>query len=154
MRRDDSATDFYRQIEAESLRHGKGTGGPDTSHLLPQDLDADRLAAEAAVLTVQATRHVVLDLVARSLQDGKPYTAMLSHHKVTALVRAPEGEEAYLAVAAEGFIHPEIIALIISAVPGVNDDDWQPEPGARKFKRPSSLVPPASNSNLYCTSLG
>jgi hypothetical protein len=50
-------------------------------------------------------------LVARSLIDGKAYAAILSGHIVTALVRAQDGGEAYLAIAAEGFIQPRMIAL-------------------------------------------
>jgi len=33
-RQDDSSSDFYKQIEAEAGRAGKGTGGPSTEHLL------------------------------------------------------------------------------------------------------------------------
>jgi hypothetical protein len=128
-RRDDSASDFYRQIAAEALRHGKGTGRPDSSYLLPQSIDSERLEPEVAVLAVHATRQLVLDLVVRSFHDGRPHAAVLSNHTVTALVYAQDGAEAYLAVTAEGFIHPKMIAIILSAIPGVSHEDWQPEPG-------------------------
>lgn len=129
VRRDDSASDFYRQIQAEAGRHGRGTGRPSTSHLLPQRVDTDRLEAETAALAIEATRAMILSLVARSLLDGRAYTAILSGHTVTAIVRAEEGGEAYLAITAEGFIQPRIIALFLSAVPGISESDWQPEPG-------------------------
>lgn len=129
VRRDDSASDFYRQLQAEALRQGRGTGKPSTSHLLPQQVDADRLKAETVTLAVEATRAMVLGLVARSLLDGKAYAAVLSEHIITALVRAEDGGEAYLAIAAEGFVQPRMIALILSSVPGISDNDWQAEPG-------------------------
>ena len=148
-RRDDSASDFYRQIAAEALRHGKGTGRPDTSYLLPQQIDGERLEAEVAVLAVHATRQLVLDLVVRSFHDGRSHTAVLNNHAVTAFVCAHDGAEAYLAVTAEGFIHPKMIAIILSAVPGVSHEDWQPEPGGVADIKPqpgqiiwSAIIPP------------
>jgi hypothetical protein len=30
---------------------------------------------------------------------------------------------------AEGFVHPEMIALMLTAVPGIKRDDWLEEPG-------------------------
>lgn len=148
-RRDDSASDFYRQLQAESLRHGRGTGKASTGHLLPQQVDADRLIAETVTLAVEATRTMVLGLVARSLLDGKAYAAILSEHVITALVRAEDGGEAYLAIAAEGFIQPRMIALILSAVPGISESDWQAEPGGVSDIKPkegqiiwSTLIPP------------
>jgi hypothetical protein len=137
-RRNDSASDFYRLIEGEARRHGKGTGKPATSHLLPQQVDSERLAAEVAVLAVLATRRLVLDLVVRSFHDGRPHTAILSNHVVTALVCAQDGAEAYLAITAEGFIHPKMIAIILTAVPGVSSEDWQPEPGGVADIKPRS----------------
>ena len=141
--------DFYRQLQAEALRHGRGTGKPSTSHLLPQQVDADRLTAETAALAVEATRTMILGLVARSLIDGKAYAAFLSGHIITALVRAKDGGEAYLAIAAEGFIQPRMIALILSAVPGIGESDWQAEPGGVSDIEPkegqiiwSTMIPP------------
>lgn len=149
VRRDDSASDFYRQLQAEALRHGRGTGRPSTSHLLPQQVDVDRFKAETAALAVEATRTMVLGLVARSLLDGKAYAAVLSEHIITALVRAEDGGEAYLAIAARGFIQPRMIALILSAVPGLSESDWQAEPGGVSDIKPkegeiiwSTIIPP------------
>lgn len=149
VRRADSASDFYRQLQAEALRHGRGTGKPRTSHLLPQQVDADRLKAETAALAVGATRAMVLRLVAGSLLDGNAHVAVLSGHVITALVRTQDGGEAYLAIAAEGFIQPRMIAFILSAVPGVSESDWQAEPGGVSDIKPregqiiwSTVIPP------------
>jgi hypothetical protein len=149
VRRDDSASDFYRQLQAEALRHGRGTGKPSSSHLLPQQVDADRFKAETAALAVEATRTMVLGLVARSLLDGKAHAAILSEHIITAVVRAENGGEAYLAIAAEGFLQPRMVALILSVVPGLSESDWQAEPGEISDIKPkegqiiwSTLIPP------------
>jgi hypothetical protein len=99
-------------------------------------VDTDRLNAETAALAIGATRSMVLSLVAGSLLDGKTHTAILTEHVITALVRAEEGGEAYLAIAAEGFIHPRMIALILSAVPGISGSDWQAEPGGVRDIKP------------------
>jgi hypothetical protein len=45
--------------------------------------------------------------------DGKAHTAILSEHVITALVRAEEGGDAYLAIAAEGLIPPDVRARIL-----------------------------------------
>ena len=149
VRRDDSASDFYRQLQAEALRRGRGTGKPSTRHLLPQQVDANRLTAETAVLAVEATRAMVLSLVAASLLDGNAHAAVLREQVITALVRAQDGGEAYLAIAAEGFIQPRMIALILSAVPGISQSDWQAEPGGVSDIKPregqiiwSTMIPP------------
>lgn len=140
---------LYRQLQAEAVRHGRGTGNPRTNHLLPQQVDADRLKAETAALAIEATRSMVLSLVAGSLLDGDAHTAILTEHVITALVRAEEGGEAYLAIAAEGFIHPQMIALMLSAVPGISGSDWQAEPGGVRDIKPrggqiiwSTVLPP------------
>lgn len=129
-RRADSASDFYKQIASEADREGKGTGKPSTGHLLPKDIDRKRLEVETATRAVQAVRNIVLTIIAKSLQDGHPYTAELNHHSITALVRAADTMDAYLAIAAEGFVNYKIIATILDSVPGIPKDDWQSEPGA------------------------
>lgn len=154
-REEGSGSDFYAQLEAEATRRGKGTGGPSTEHLLPQIIDRERLKAEIAARTTQAMRNLIVRLIANSLQNGRPYTAELQNHRVTALVRASEGTEAYLAIAAEGFVNPEIIALILNAVPGIRSDDWQPEPGGVAGIVPdegqiiwSTIIPPEVQAHV------
>jgi hypothetical protein len=104
VRRADSASDFYKLIEAEAIREGRGTGRPATGHLLPKEIDRERLEAETAMLLIQGLRNLVLALIARSLQDGLPYMAEISGHTVTAVVRASDASEAYLAVGTEEFL--------------------------------------------------
>jgi hypothetical protein len=155
VRRAGSRSDFYSQLARDATRQGKGTGAPSTTHLLPQTIDCERFVAETAVRTVEAIREVVLTLIVKSLQDGRPYVAELRGHRVTAMVRASEGSEAYLAVSAEGFPRAEIIATILDAVPGIDEGDWQPEPGGVAGITPdqgqiiwSTIIPPSVQADI------
>ncbi|WP_326561270.1 hypothetical protein [Micromonospora sp. NBC_01796] len=126
-RQQDSDADFYRSLTREVQREGKGTGTTSSAHLLPADVDIRRLRAELAVRVTLQIRQVVRKLIAGSIQNGKTWIATLSGHKISALVRAKDGE-AYLAVAAEGFMDPKMLAIILNAVPHLDADDWLPEP--------------------------
>jgi hypothetical protein len=104
---------------------------------------------------VQAIREVVLTLIIKSLHDGRPYVAELGSHRVTAMVRASDGAEAYLAVSTEGFPHSDFIAVILDAVPGINKDDWQAEPGGVLGIAPrqgqiiwSTIIPPEAQADI------
>lgn len=154
-RRDDSATDFYRRIKAEADRHGRGTGASSTAHLLPQPIDWQRLEAELAALAYERIRALVRILIVRSLRCGRACSVDADGHRVTALVHAEEGGDAYLAVFTEGFLDPRVIALILSAVPGIREEDWQPEPGGVAGIQPavgqivwSTIIPVAVQRNL------
>jgi hypothetical protein len=68
--------------------------------------------------------------VAGSLRDGKVQIAEFRYHRISALVRADDGHDAYLAITADGVPDPKVIAVILAAVPGVSADDWRPEPAA------------------------
>jgi hypothetical protein len=156
VRQGDSASDFYKQIQAEADRRGKGTGRPDTAHLLPQEIDRERLQAERSLLAVKALRNLILAIIADSLRDGKTHAVQIGGHTViAAIVRASDGSEAYLAVSAEGFIRAEILAIILSSVPGVQESDWQPEPGGAAGITPkpgqiiwSTFVPPEAQAQI------
>jgi hypothetical protein len=127
-RRDDSASDFYKQIEAEATRAGKGYGKVSSTHLLPKRVDLERLEAEIATEAVVSTRRIVCDLIASSLKDGKLWSATLTGHEIKAGVRTKDGE-AYLAIFAEGFPDARMIAVILNSVPYMTADDWLAEPG-------------------------
>jgi hypothetical protein len=128
-RREGDRGEFYAALEAEARRRG-GKGNPSTSHLLPADWDWKRLAAELAEAWRSRLQRVVLELVARSLRSGKAHVAEFRHHRVSALVRADDGDDAYLAIIAEGIPDPKVIAIILASVPGIPADHWQPEPGS------------------------
>jgi hypothetical protein len=154
-RKQDSRSDFYSQLEREATREGKGTRGVSSVHLLPQEIDCERFAAEVAVQAVQAIREVVLTLIVKSLHDGRTYAAELRKHRIAAMVRAADGAEAYLAIGAEGFPHADLIAIILDAVPGIKHDDWQPEPGGVVGITPrdgqiiwSTIIPPEIQADI------
>ena len=154
-RKADSRSDFYGQLEREASREGRGTSEVSSAHLLPQSIDCERFLAEAAFNAVRAIREMVLTLIAKSLQDGRPYVAELRHHRITAMVRASDGAEAYLAVTAEGFPHSGFIAIILDSVPGIDNDDWQPEPGGILGITPdhgqiiwSTIIPPEIQADV------
>ena len=124
-------------------------------HLLPQNVDAERYLAENTVRAVQVLRMSVLKIIAMSLEDGKPYQAELRGHQVTAVVRASDPSEAYLAITAEGFPDPRVIAVVLDAVPGISAEDWLPEPGAAAGITPSpgqiiwsAVIPPDSQARI------
>lgn len=154
-RQDDSASDFYKTLTAEAERRGKGQeGGVDSSHLLPIEVDYKRLAAEVAVETVLGVRRIVRDLIARSLKDGKLWSASLTGHQITAGVRTKDGE-AYLAISAEGFPDARMIAVILDSVPHMVAEDWMAEPGGAMGIEPqpgqiiySAVIPAESQSSI------
>ena len=154
-RKEDSRSDFYSQLEREVTRSGKGTGGVSSAHLLPQEIDRDRFIAEANLQAVQAIRNIVLGLIVKSLHDGRMYAAELREHRIAAMVRAADGSEAYLAISAEGFLHPDLIAVILDAAPGIKRDDWQAEPGGVAGITPrhgqiiwSTIIPPEVQADI------
>ena len=153
-RRQDSSTDFYTSLEAECVRAGSGTGAASSAHLLPANVDIRRLAGELVYRSVLGVRMVVRGLIARSIRDGKAWTATLISHTISARVHAQDGE-AYLAVGAEGFFDPRILAVILAAVPGVAPADWIPEPKGAFGLEPgpgeilySTMIPPDAQTMI------
>lgn len=111
---------------------GSGTGRASTDGLLPVNVGYNRWRAELAALAVDAIRGIVREAIARSAQTGGVHVATTRRHRIGALVRqlgATEDGETYLAILAEGFLDPKILAIILSSVPGIPADEWIPEPG-------------------------
>lgn len=121
---DSPQRDFYAHLLRECTT-GKSVS---TVRLLPVDWDWKRLTAEQAIAWRREMRRLVLHLIALSLTSGRLVIAEFKDHRIKALVRADDGHEAYLAIAAEGIPDPQIFAALLSCVPGVEADDWQPEP--------------------------
>jgi len=145
-RQDDSPQrDFYAALKRECTS-GKRVS---TDHLLPAEWDWKRLSAEQAVAWRREMKRLVVELIAMSLKTGHLAVAEFQNHRIMALVRAANGHEAYLAIIAEGVPDPNIIGLLLDCVPGVQPDDWQPEPSSVAGMNPgpgeiiwSTLFPP------------
>lgn len=121
--------DFYDQITQECQRAARGMPNNVSSDaLLPATIDAKRYIAEQAALLVDSIRQIVRDCLRRSTHTGEASVAETDGHRIVGLVKSTDGES-YVAVAAEGFIRPDLIAIILDAVPGLSADDWIPEPG-------------------------
>lgn len=146
-RRDGDRGDFYQRLAAELARSARGSSTSSSSvHLLPQDVDRRRLQAEIAYRINDLFRALVVSAIARSVLGGDVCGVMLESdgvvkHDLAAKVHARDGES-YLAISAEGFADPRMIALVLNAVPGIDRDDWVPEPsGADGIEpRPGQII--------------
>ncbi|MDQ6525012.1 hypothetical protein RB608_15440 [Nocardioides sp. LHD-245] len=151
-RQSDSAQhDFYAVLEKECTT-GKTVS---SEHLLPLEKDWKRLALEQAFAWRVDMKRLVVRLVAESVKSGRPVSAEFRNHRITALVRADNGHEGYLAIVADGIADPEMYALLLDAVPEVSADDWQLEPSKVAGLEPksgqliwSTLFPPEVASRV------
>jgi len=130
-RREGSPEDFYTSIEKAYERAGG------SNQWLPSDWDWTRFRLEAAYAWERGIRDVVCRLIANSLRDGCQYYVELEGYRITATARARDNET-YLAIGTENSADPKVFAVIINAVPGIDKDDWMPEPGGA-----AGLVPGA-----------
>ncbi len=126
--------DFYALLKRECTS-GKTVS---TERLPPRDWDWKRFSAEQAVAWRREMKRMVIGLITTSLKSGHLAVAEFRSHRVMALVRAADGHEAYLAITAEGIPDPQVIALLLDCVPGVDRDDWQPEPSTVAGMNPGS----------------
>lgn len=147
-REEGSPRDFYEALSAEAKRAGSGNS-PTSDHLLPTPWDAKRLEVERAERWLTDTEEMLVQLIASSIRCGQWAVAEYLNYEVRALVRAENGHEAYLVIAAQGVVDPSTFAVILSAVPGIEQEDWQPEPGGVSGFNPplgyvvwSTLFPP------------
>lgn len=154
-RKDDSVTDFYTALQQECEQAASGTShATNSEHLLPQSVDVKRWAAEVAARVNEELHRLVRAGIARSARDGYMWRAELQNSAIGALVRGDEGET-YVAISAEGYRDPKLLAVILSAVPGIAAEDWQVEPGKVLGIEPhegqliwSTLLPAASLAAL------
>lgn len=135
---DSPQRDVYASIKRECTV-GKSVS---TDRLLPIDWDWKRLNAEQTIAWRREMKHLVVRLVVMSLTTGQLAVAEFKNHRIKALVRADNGHEAYLAIVAEGVPNPEFFALLLDCVPGIQPDDWQPEPSplAEMEPRPGEII--------------
>ncbi|SDL39585.1 hypothetical protein SAMN05216298_3798 [Glycomyces sambucus] len=131
---DSPQRDFYACLARECT---KGTL-VSTEHLLPQDWDWNRLLAEQAVAWKREMKQLVIRLIVMSLRSGDLAIAEFQNYRLKALVRADEGHESFLAIMTEGVLYPEVFAVLLASVPGIDPGDWFPEPSPLADMEPSS----------------
>ncbi len=131
---DSPQRDFYAVLQRECTI-GKTVS---TNHLLPVDWDWKRLEAEQAVAWRREMKRMVIGMIASSIRSGDLAVAEFRKHRIKALVRAENGHETYLAIVAEGVPDPQLFALLLDCVPGVEAGDWQPEPSGLAEMDPAS----------------
>lgn len=163
-RADTKARDFYEQLEAECVRAAKrqknNTERVSSTHLLPQDIDYRRYDTEQVALGVQALQKAVREAICMSAHSAKPAAATTNGQRLIAWVKSSDGDT-YLAIAAEGYLDPNEIAILLSSVPGMSPDDWAPEPGEVLGIKPeygqlvfSAMLPPESLATILEESPG
>lgn len=152
LRKSDSPRqDFYERVLRECT-HGRVIS---SQSLLPVEWDWSRIHAEDAVAWRRAMKALVLKMIADSLVSGHTIQANFQQHRISVLVRAERGGEAYLALSAEGIPDPKIFALVLDCVPGIEPSDWQVEPSSVAGISPqpgeiiwSTLLPPQVSQEI------
>lgn len=142
-RADDSPQhDFYSKLSVECRRNGT------SMHLLPTDWDENRLKLELGALFERRVRNSVLDAVALSLKIERGVRMRAANHYFQAYVSPNSQDEVYLFVGAGGIYNAAVLAVMLSAIPGVKVEDWQPEPSGEQHG-----ADPQSGEIVYSTLL-
>jgi hypothetical protein len=117
-RSDSSQSNFYDQLPA------------DDSTRIPGDWDWRRWVAESALAGATAVQSTVRNAARESLKSGSTVSFYIAaRSEIRIRIRIKDHEEAYLGVALVGIPDAKTFALILDSFPGVEGDDWQPEPG-------------------------
>lgn len=138
-REEGSRSDFYAGLSARLACSATADKphGIDSDSLLPKDWDRRRLRAELAYREQSVYREVMLIATAQSLRTGKVVTADFERFSMGVVVRADRGEQ-YVAFIARNVFDPKRLAIMMASLPGVDPEDWQPEPGGIADLQPSS----------------
>lgn len=130
VREDGSRTDFYEEVAraAACPASPEKRNGVDTDKLLPQDWDRKRLRAELAFAERHVYQKVMLQATAASLRSGKVVSAEFSEFSMGVVVRADRGQQ-FVAFIARNVFDPKRLAVMMDSLPGVQTDEWGPEPG-------------------------
>ncbi|MBM7770226.1 hypothetical protein JOD54_000430 [Actinokineospora baliensis] len=136
IREDGSRDDFYAAL-AESLNaariwynaeHAQSLATQTYSAgLLPTVDDKDRYRAEAGVRLLRELRAAVHGVVHASLLDGYEHTSEISGAELGVVVRAAEDNATYVALRIVGSVPDDLVAVVLSLVPGCDRDGWYPE---------------------------
>jgi hypothetical protein len=125
---DSKQSDFYARLKVQAFAGGKNTC--DSSFLLPSAWDAKRLDAELALAAITRLQASVRNMAARSLASGDPQTEEIGNAMLRIRVLMKPDGIVYIAIGAMGMADPKFFALVLTALPGVRKEDWEPEPGA------------------------
>lgn len=93
----------------------------------------NRIRLELADRFVTDIRSVVVQAIAKSVEVGGPAKYDAAEHYVQATVEVDSPDEVYLLIGACGVYRPEIVAIMLDAVPGVGADAWIAEPDPDGF---------------------
>lgn len=130
MREDGSRRDFYEVIASASQceKTPEKREGVSTDDLLPQVWDRKRLLLERSFQQRKIYEEVMLVAAAKSLRCGKAVMADFSAYSMGVLIRADNGDQ-FVAFIAKNVLDVRVLAAMLDAFPGIDNDDWGPEPG-------------------------
>ncbi len=146
-REEGSADDFYAALatrgKAARARCNAEHPAPLTSTtcsgcLMPGHEDDLRWWAEAAAPTERRLRRTVRELVRQSLLDGHEHTVMLDGAALSVQVLADQGHETYVAIRIIGSVPRQLVAAILSLIPGCEPGAWMSD-----YAMPERAVAPA-----------
>lgn len=135
-REEGSRSDFYAAFasaaKAACARYNAGHSGALKSETLclgwlPTEDDHDRYRAEAGVRLLRGLRATVHRLVRSSLLDGKEHTAEVAGAELGLCVQAADDHATYVSLRVTGSVPANLLAVILSLVPGCDNDGWYPE---------------------------
>jgi hypothetical protein len=133
IREDGSADDFYQSLADQSraarTRYNAEHATPlrtraYVGHLLPGEDDRKRYRLEDATRQVRRLIALIQDLTRGSLRDGHEHAVDLPAFRLGIIVRADDGHETYVAIRITGSVSDDLVAVILSHVPGCKTDLW------------------------------
>lgn len=163
VREEGSREDFYEALAAAMksarTRYNASHAPPLTTQThsqgwLPVEDDYDRYRAEAGVRMLRQLRAEVCRVVCASLLDGREHVAEIAGAELGVVVQATEDHATYVALRIVGSVPDDLLAVILSLVPGCDRDSWYPEfampdrplrPGEQVY---SNLMAPAAAAKL------
>ncbi|WP_285507951.1 hypothetical protein [Actinokineospora sp. NBRC 105648] len=163
VREDGSRDDFYEALatamKAARARYNAEHSPPLTTQthsgewLADQD-DRDRYRAEAGIRLLRELRAAVHQVVCASLLDGREHVADIGGAELGVVVQGTEDHATYVALRIVGSVPDDLVAVVLSLVPGCDRDTWYPEfamperplrPGEQVY---SNLMDPAAAARL------
>jgi hypothetical protein len=128
-----SADDFYQSLADQSraarTRYNAEHAPPlrtraYVGHLLPGEDDRKRYRLEDATRQIRRLITLIQDLTLGSLRDGHEHAVDLPAFRLGIIVRADDGHETYVAIRITGSVTDDLVAIILSHVPGCKTDLW------------------------------